>query len=265
MADIKRIVNTKFWIDEKVIDNYSVEDKYFMLYLLTNPRTSQLGIYKLPKKVASFETGYTREVIEVLLQRFQDKYNNILYNHETQEITVLNSLRYSIVKGGAPVTSLLTKELTQVESDMLIKETYDHMVSWWNKSSRETDGVIKSLFEEELSKRKVPKEKNDNDNDNDNEVSGYDSGYDSQPKIKEDDKKAYGELENVMLTDDQYDKLKEKFPKDYTDKIDNLSFYISSKGKKYKNHYATILSWSRKEAKETVKAKNNKIDKLWGV
>ena len=32
--------------------------------------------------------------------------------------------------------------------------------------------------------------------------------------------------------------------------------YIESKGVKYKSHYATILSWARKEEKETVKQSN---------
>lgn len=186
MADIKRIVNTKFWQDEKVLDNYSVEDKYFMLYILTNPRTSQLGIYKLPKKIASFETGYTREVIEVLLQRFRDKYKNILYNDQTQEIALLNSLKYSIVKGGAPVVSLLEKELSQIESDELILTTYKHMIEWWAKSGRDFDKTVKEMFEKELQQRKVAKEINGNENvngnENDNEESYPESGNESYPE-----------------------------------------------------------------------------------
>lgn len=194
MADIKRIVNTKFWQDEKVLDNYSVEDKYFMLYILTNPRTSQLGIYKLPKKIASFETGYTREVIEVLLQRFRDKYQNILYNDKTQEISLLNSLKYSIVKGGAPVISLLEKELSQVESDELILATYKHMYDWWSKSGRSFDKTVMEMFEKELEQRKVTKKingnENVNDNENDNEESYPDSYTDSYPESSKDESRA---------------------------------------------------------------------------
>lgn len=178
---IKRIVDTKFWDDEKVIDTYSIEDKYFLLYLLTNPRTSQLGIYKIPKKIISFETGYTKEIIEVLLQRFETKYKNIVYDNSTQEVTVLNSLKYSIVKGGKPVSDLLTKELRQIESENLIQQTYEHMITWWEKSSRGFDKTVKELFETELYERKVPKETNDNGNDNENENddSYHDSYHDS--------------------------------------------------------------------------------------
>ena len=72
---IKRIVDTKFfWTDEKILDNYSAEDRYFLLYLMTNPHTSQVGIYKLPKKIMGFEIGYSKECIETLLTRFSDQY-----------------------------------------------------------------------------------------------------------------------------------------------------------------------------------------------
>ena len=60
----------------------------------------------------------------------------------------------------------------------------------------------------------------------------------------------YGEFKNVRLKDGEYEKLKEKFPKDYADRIDALSVYMRSRGKTYKDHYATILNWARKEQKE---------------
>lgn len=63
---------------------------------------------------------------------------------------------------------------------------------------------------------------------------------------KEESKNPYGVFENVMLTDDELQKLKQKFKSDWKSKIDNLSEYIASKGKRYKSHYATILVWDRK-------------------
>lgn len=63
---------------------------------------------------------------------------------------------------------------------------------------------------------------------------------------KKDKKHTYGEMNNVRLTDEELEKLKKKFPYDYNKRIDDLSIYISSKGDKYKSHYSTILSWSRK-------------------
>jgi hypothetical protein len=59
-------------------------------------------------------------------------------------------------------------------------------------------------------------------------------------------KNIYGEFQNVKLTDAEFEKLKASFP-DYQERIERLSAYIASTGKKYKSHYATILNWARKD------------------
>jgi hypothetical protein len=66
-------------------------------------------------------------------------------------------------------------------------------------------------------------------------------------------KRLYGECENVKLTEDEYTKL---IDKGYSGLIDELSLYIASKGDKYKDHYATVLSWARKREKERPISKN---------
>lgn len=59
----------------------------------------------------------------------------------------------------------------------------------------------------------------------------------------------YGEYRNVLLTDDDLDKLKAEFP-DWEARIERLSGYIASSGKSYKNHLATIRNWARKDAQQ---------------
>lgn len=70
-------------------------------------------------------------------------------------------------------------------------------------------------------------------------------------KEKEKDNKPtrhkYGHYENVLLSDDDLEKLKSEFPKDWQNRIERLSEYIASSGKKYKSHLATIRSWARTE------------------
>lgn len=66
----------------------------------------------------------------------------------------------------------------------------------------------------------------------------------------------YGEYSNVLLSDADYEKLKAEFPVDYNTRIENLSAYIASTGKSYKNHLATIRNWARKDKEAgTTKAK----------
>lgn len=60
-------------------------------------------------------------------------------------------------------------------------------------------------------------------------------------------KQAYGEFENVLLSEQELNKLKTKFGEDAGEYIERLSSYIASSGKRYKSHYATILTWAEKD------------------
>ena len=66
----------------------------------------------------------------------------------------------------------------------------------------------------------------------------------------------YGEYENVLLSDTDFEKLKNEFPQDWQNRIENLSSYIASTGKSYKNHLATIRNWARKEPSQPHKQTN---------
>ena len=59
----------------------------------------------------------------------------------------------------------------------------------------------------------------------------------------------YGEYKNVLLSDEDMEKLKAEFPSDYLERIERLSGYIASTGKSYKNHLATIRNWAKKDVK----------------
>lgn len=61
----------------------------------------------------------------------------------------------------------------------------------------------------------------------------------------------YGLYKNVLLSDEELEKLKAEFPTDYQQRIERLSEYMASTGKSYKNHMATIRSWARRDSKQT--------------
>lgn len=64
-------------------------------------------------------------------------------------------------------------------------------------------------------------------------------------------KKPYGEFQNVTLSDEEYEKLVKRFGQAAADGwIETLSSGIANKGYKYKNHYAAILSWERRESRK---------------
>jgi hypothetical protein len=78
-----------------------------------------------------------------------------------------------------------------------------------------------------------------------------------QSKVKESkgekskkEKAAYGVFENVFLSDVEVKKLKDKFNGGFDKKIEALSEYMKSRGKKYSDHYATILAWDRRDGEK---------------
>ena len=77
-------------------------------------------------------------------------------------------------------------------------------------------------------------------------------------------KHKYGEYMNVLLTDDELNKLRAEIP-GYEDLIGRLSEYMASTGKKYKSHYATIRSWARRERKAGGPVQSFPEDDLQGI
>ena len=162
---VKRVVSTAFWTDGKV-DEFSPEDKYFLLYLLTNPFTKQLGIYEISIKQAAFQLGYSIDSFNVLLERFENKYKMILFSKETSEVAILNFLCHSIMKGGKPVEDCLMQDIAGVKNKKLINAVFLHIRkrSDWGK----LNVTVKKIVEGYLDRNGLFNE-NDNDNENDNE------------------------------------------------------------------------------------------------
>lgn len=80
-------------------------------------------------------------------------------------------------------------------------------------------------------------------------------------RMWEDESELFGTFQNVYLTSEEVDKLREKFGESYAEKIENLSAYMASTGKGYKSHYATILNWARKDIQNNLSAGVNRDGK----
>ncbi|WP_353479379.1 hypothetical protein [Priestia megaterium] len=98
------------------------EDKFFYLYLLTNPNTKQIGVYTITKKQMAFDMGYSIETINSLIKRFENEHKVIKYNTETREIALLNWGKYNLNRGGKPVLDCVAKELGEVKDLQLLVE-----------------------------------------------------------------------------------------------------------------------------------------------
>lgn len=74
----------------------------------------------------------------------------------------------------------------------------------------------------------------------------------------------YGRYQNVILTDEELEALKSEFPDDWQQRIDDLSSYMGSTGRSYKNHLLTIRDWARRDkqrAKQYGRSKKPEIPK----
>ena len=110
---VYRHIHIEFWQDGFVLD-LTPEEKYFYMYLMTNSKTSQCGIYELPKRIMETETGYNRETVEKLLSRFKE-YGKIIYCEDTKEIFLLNWMKHN--KANSPkVKKCIEKELSKIKN-----------------------------------------------------------------------------------------------------------------------------------------------------
>lgn len=116
-----RSVQTIFWDDPKVLEELTPEDKYFYLYLITNPNASQIGIYQITKKQMGFHTGYSIETINQLMDRFENNHKIIKYNPETRELAIKNWAKYNFPRLGKPIEDCVKKEISLVKDKTLIE------------------------------------------------------------------------------------------------------------------------------------------------
>ncbi|MDM5429088.1 DnaD domain-containing protein [Bacillus mycoides] len=137
---VYRPVQVSFWQDAKVIEEMTPEDKLFNLYLLTNPCTTQIGVYQITKKQMAFDLGYSMESVNALLDRFENHHKLVVYNPETRELAIVNWGKYNLNRGGKPIEDCVRKELEGVSDISLI-----HLVTPKVKNDK-----IRAIFEEFL-------------------------------------------------------------------------------------------------------------------
>lgn len=116
-----RSIQTSFWSDSKIVDDFTPEDRYFYLYLLTNEKSNQLGCYEISKNQMCRDTGYNLETIEKLLHRFEDIHDVISYDNDTKEIFIKNWYKYNWLNSWK-TKICIDKEFDSVKSQKIIDE-----------------------------------------------------------------------------------------------------------------------------------------------
>ena len=95
--------------------------------------------------------------------------------------------------------------------------------------------------------KSIQKNTNDTEHEHDKEhEQEREHDHDHKKNNKRPSRHRYGVYENVLLSDEERDGLKEEF-RDFDKRVDALSEYMESSGRTYKNHCATIRTWARRE------------------
>lgn len=167
MAAKGRFISTNFWMDGKVEDDFTPEDKYGYLWCLTNPHTNLCGCYEISVKQIAHELGYNTDSVERLMKRLDSAHNVIRYSATTKELLVLNWFRYNW-NTSEKLDKPLLAEIRKVKNDR---------------------------FREYLASRY---------NERDTIITPYDSAEDDKPDIS---RRKHGTYGWVRLSDDEYSRL----------------------------------------------------------
>lgn len=101
-----RNINTDIWLDSEIIDDFSRNDTFLWLYILTSPKTFLCGVLKAPLSSIAFDTKMNKEEIIESINNLENKFNKIKYSKENNEILILNWHKYNWTKSSKLVESI---------------------------------------------------------------------------------------------------------------------------------------------------------------
>lgn len=120
MATFRKL-HTTFWSDP-FVESLSDKQKLFYLYLMSNDKTKQSGIYEISLRQIKFETGFSESEVRELLQFFIDN-NKIKWSEQTNEIALGNWSKYNF-SNSPKIVKCIQTELLEVKNTLLIKYVY---------------------------------------------------------------------------------------------------------------------------------------------
>jgi hypothetical protein len=253
-----RSVHEKIWKDPD-FQKYTSNGKLVFIYLCTNSSTSESGIYAITPKTIAGETSVKIDQVVKLLGHLK----NVIFDPKANYVYIR---RFKLYNGGGRPDNI-TKAII---SEFLLSAT----LPLWNLFVEDypeyKDAILATgkPLTPQLPLKESTKETNSNSNSN-SSASSKDRLVNLSPTVDFESnqqlpngsptvtqplgkpKKPYGEFKNVLLTDEELKKLQDKFNTHLPEMIEYFSGQLESKGYKFQSHYATILNWARRDAKET--------------
>ena len=108
----KRLIDTELWNNEQIVEEFTCDDKYFWLYLLTSPHGSICGVMRYSPAIIGRDMGLHKDTIENLVYRFENNYKLIVVDTETKELLILNWYKWNWSTSGKLLQSVLNSKET---------------------------------------------------------------------------------------------------------------------------------------------------------
>ena len=162
---IYRNIHVNFWEDAKVLDEMNIEERYFWLYLLTNPHTNQIGCFEISKRQMKNETDFDSQKITQLLEKFENELELIIYSTKTKEIFIKNWHKYNWNKS-PKVRVCVEKEFLNIKDENLKAKIYEMLTKTYgfDTLSIQYKNGMYSLGIQEEEEEEENKNKNNNKN-----------------------------------------------------------------------------------------------------
>lgn len=225
----KRMIDTDLWNDSKFADEFTPEDKYFWLFLLTTRYGSIAGVFEVSPKQIAKDMGYSEESVSNLIERFI-RYELIDYDKDNKELLILNWYRYNW-SSSPLVEKSITKELGKIKTERFkeyVIDTYaktktNDTLSIGYRYHTNTISNNISITNKELSIKDIKEKEN---------------------KIKEKEKaENYGEFGRVRLTATEYERAKTKYGDDLETIIADIDIYCETNKKQYKSFLGAMATF----------------------
>ena len=118
-------VHSSFW-DDDWVDELSIKERYFYLYLITTSHRNLIGCYKLPKIAIERHTKLSMDEIKQLLDVFEHKYNKITYIDDF--LILRNAIKYKYIENNSNLTRGMQRQLKKLPPNIksLVLETLNN-------------------------------------------------------------------------------------------------------------------------------------------
>ena len=197
--------------------------KMLFIYLFTNDHKNVSGVYPLSLKTMQNESGIELQEIENTLPIL---YPKVQYDTEHQIVMILNHVKRQFLRGG----TISPKIIIAIRKNLLqLPEKHKFIPIFLKRYN-----YLKIFTSDIPYPYPMP-------------GVSCEGTCESEGGGEGKEKHKHGEYKHVLLTDEQFRKLNDKFGQRAAHWITTLDEGIQQKGYKYNDHYLTILKWAKKD------------------